>query len=431
MSITLACLLCCTGCSVQKQEDGAVASATTESVNTETMMTDHSLQEIPYTTSKGDTGYIYASDSVLNSDQNHPLILVMTYTTGNAKAVIRGCGWDTLAENEDVILISPEYDNYATYSETERLKRDIDYAIQNYKVDTSRIYTTGFSNGGAASVAMVSCYPDAFAAMSAMGWMVDMQGQNSSYDIPFQVIQGTNEYTQTINGMPAIMDDERNAIHSLFLYNEMISTNTVEDYGDVPYWGYQPDDTYQETETNGDSLTFNNYFKQGYTSPYAQLVLVDGAQHEMHPWEAETAWNFMKNFRRTEKGIEDLNSQDTSDQEAIVALYQKMQNAMITKDTEYLKSVMPDHVTHIDGEVQTIDEWLDDVSSERMKYYSIDLQNISVSIVGNTATLSCDNVIHARIYGSEGTWTLPGSASFIKDDTGWHFNIPKEQENED
>lgn len=28
---------------------------------------------------------------------------------------------------------------------------------------------------------------------------------------------------------------------------------------------------------------------------------------------------------------------------------------MISKDTDYLKSIMPDHVTHITGRVQSID----------------------------------------------------------------------------
>ena len=32
---------------------------------------------------------------------------------------------------------------------------------------------------------------------------------------------------------------------------------------------------------------------------------------------------------------------------------------MINKDADYLKSITQDHVTHITGRVQSLDEWLD------------------------------------------------------------------------
>ena len=386
----------------------------------------NTVQELSYETGEGNSGYIYITDKALSHDEKRPLILVMTYTTGNARAVVKGCGWDTLAEKENLILVSPEYNNYATYSETGRLRQDVEYAVSHYPVDTSRIYATGFSNGGAASVAMVSCYPDLFAAISAMGWMVDMQGQDSSYDIPFQVIQGTEEYTQKIEGSPAVMDDERNAIRSLLLYDEMITSETKEDYGKTPYWGYEPDKI-SEGASGNDSWTVGDYFKDDRDIPYAQLVLVDGARHEMHPWEAGMAWNFLKDYQRAGKDVEItdslLNKGDSSqtDEEQILALYKTMQDAMINKDTDYLKSIMPDHVTHITGKVQSIDEWLDDVENERMKYYSIKIANPAVTVNGNTATLSCTNIIDARIYGSRGPWSLQGTGNFIRDAEGWHF----------
>lgn len=108
-----------------------------------------------------------------------------------------------------------------------------------------------------------------------------------------------------------------------------------------------------------------------------------------------------------------------TDEEQIIAVYQKMQDAMVNKDTEYLRSVMGSTVRHITGRTQTIDEWLSDVESENMKYYSITLQNPVVTIDGNTASLTCTNVLDARIYGSRGTWSLSGGADFEKIDGTW------------
>jgi hypothetical protein len=83
-----------------------------------------------------------------------------------------------------------------------------------------------------------------FAAISAMGWMVDIGNVNGVYEkwnMPFQVIQGTKEFTAaTPSGAMAVMDDEQRAIRGLLLYNEMIDATVKADYDKTPYWGYLP-----------------------------------------------------------------------------------------------------------------------------------------------------------------------------------------------
>ena len=114
-----------------------------------------------------------------------------------------------------------------------------------------------------------------------------------------------------------------------------------------------------------------------------------------------------------------------SEEEKILSIYKKMQDAMVNKDTEYLRSVMGSEVRHITGRTQTIDEWLQDVEDENMKYYRIDVTDPVITIDGDTAVLSCTNVIEARIYGSHGTWTLSGGAYFEKVDGEWIQSVPK------
>ena len=75
--------------------------------------------------------------------------------------------------------------------------------------------------------------------------------------------------------------------------------------------------------------------------------------------------HFLKNYQRAGKEVEIadslLNKGDAlkTDEERILALYRTLQDAKIDKDTDYLKSITPDHVMHIAGRVQSIDEWLD------------------------------------------------------------------------
>lgn len=117
----------------------------------------------------------------------------------------------------------------------------------------------------------------------------------------------------------------------------------------------------------------------------------------------------------------------TSDEEQILAVYERMQQAMVDKDTDTLREMMGADTTvrHITGRTQTMDEWLSDVENEEMKYYSIEVTAPEIVIDGDTATLTCSNVIDARIYGSRGTWTLSGGAAFEKIDGEWVMAHPE------
>lgn len=195
--------------------------------------------------------------------------------------------------------------NYATYSETDFLASVVEYMIANYPVDRTRIYSTGFSNGGAASVALTRDYPEYFAAISAMGWMADLDNQNNvfdNYDMPFQVVQGNGEFTEkTGSGSVMVMKDERDAIQSLFLYNEMIGEGSTPDYDRTPYWGYEPDET-RTLIMDGMQWEFSSYYKEGFSVPFAQLVLAEDSEHRPRRPEAEVAWEFFRHFGRDGNG---------------------------------------------------------------------------------------------------------------------------------
>ena len=253
----------------------------------------------------GETIYYHIPQYIEEHRQDRfPMILFMCGTACDPVENAVDSGWVELAEKENLIIVSPDYNNYATYSETDFLISVVEYMLKNYPVDPERVYSTGFSNGGAASVALTSDYPQYFAAISAMGWMVDLHenANGKQYDMPFQVIQGNGEYTEkTDSGAMAVMEDEKRAIRSLLLYNEMLTSDVQADYDRNPYWGYKADDT--ETLILSDrEWKISNYYKKGYTSPFAQFVLVDDKQHRPREEEAEVAWDFFKCFVRKKNG---------------------------------------------------------------------------------------------------------------------------------
>lgn len=150
---------------------------------------ENSMNEIEYTTPEGETGFLFIPESVNEQQDNVPMVVMMMCTGGEAKSNAIACGWVDKALEEGIIVLAPNYNNYATYSEIDTIMSSVEYALSQYPVDRSRVYATGFSNGGAMSVALASEKPEYFAAISAYGWMVDMRGQDASgFDMPFQVI---------------------------------------------------------------------------------------------------------------------------------------------------------------------------------------------------------------------------------------------------
>lgn len=258
--------------------------------------------------------YAYLPDD-LRPDERLPLVLDMNCTTGNPRAEVLTNGWDVAAARNRLVVVAPTYDDYVTYPEASYMVRVVDEATSHYHTDPARVYATGFSNGGALCVALASEAPERFAAISAAGWMVGARHTGHGYQMPFQVLQGTEEYTRrNRRGDREVMNDEKRALAGLFAMNGMDRGRP--DYRRTPYWGYEPDRTrviqpeytdYDPYGRNpqrmgGVSWTVGDYYRKGCPVPFAQLVLIDGAGHIPHDYHAAIAWEFFRHFGRDADG---------------------------------------------------------------------------------------------------------------------------------
>lgn len=256
--------------------------------------------------------FAYLPDNAGAQGQKLPMVLDLNCTTGNPEAEVHTNGWDQIAEEKGVIVIAPTYDDYVTYGETGYMKQVIDDAIERYPIDSHRIYSVGFSNGGALSGALAATYPTLLAGIGAMGWMIPLN-QPHDLTIPFLLIQGTREYTSRM-GQHRVMTDEQAALRDLMTTNHL--RNSQPDYRQTPYWGYQPDKqftrhpTYHDYDPYGNNQRlrndkewqFSQYFKEGYHYPFAELVLVQDSPHIPHDYNATVAWDFLRHFRRDDNG---------------------------------------------------------------------------------------------------------------------------------
>ena len=243
-----------------------------------------------------------------------PMVLAMNCTNGNPEAEVKTNGWDRLCAEEGFIVIAPEYRDSVSYEEVDFIRTVIEQAVSRYPVDPGRIYATGFSNGGAVAIALASEAPELIAGISAAGWLVEVKNTEGLLT-PFQVLKGTDEFTvRNKQGDMELMEDENKALRTLFEMNRMPVDEA--DYHEVPYWGFRPDrqrsiwpeyKDYHYYGGNGVAQSnvewqISDYWREGYEAPFAQLVLIEGADHTPHDYHARIAWDFFSCFSRNTDG---------------------------------------------------------------------------------------------------------------------------------
>lgn len=243
-----------------------------------------------------------------------PMVLAMNCTNGNPEAEVKTNGWDVLCAEEGFIVIAPEYRDNLSYDEVDYIRSVIEQAVSRYPVDPGRIYATGFSNGGAVAIALASEAPELIAGISAAGWLVEVKN-TGGLPTPFQVLKGTEEFTvRNRQGDMELMEDENKALKTLFEMDRMPVGEA--DYHEVPYWGFRPDSQgsiwpeYKDYHYyGGNGIPQSNvewqasdYYREGYEAPFAQLVLIEGADHTPHDYHARIAWDFFSRFSRNTDG---------------------------------------------------------------------------------------------------------------------------------
>lgn len=111
------------------------------------------------------------------------------------------------------------------------------------------------------------------------------------------------------------------------------------------------------------------------------------------------------------------------DEDILKSLYRQVNQAMVAKDRNTLENLLvPDtFLVHMTGYVQSVSEWLDQIDSEEMKYYSWQESMIKdVHIEGNHASLIGQSRVKARIWRSGPTiWNLQMTVFFEKINGEW------------
>ncbi len=260
-----------------------------------------------------EAGYVLFYDKDLDvTDIFHPVPLLLCFHGGGDTAIATAIigQWPEIAKENGFILCAVEMHLEVTATETLEIVKHIE---EEYAIDPTRIYATGFSMGGIKSWDFYQEYPEFVAAVAPMDATVDV-GENTQFskswkvnnDVLVPVFYNGGEESplaETPNQEPKCL----NRIAHTFTVNQVVKPYDVsfedkdnwEDKiygikGDVNDELYDPDFPLSKTTVR--------YYQSRDGKIYTALCSISAHKHEIRPFTCRLAWDFISQFRRNDKG---------------------------------------------------------------------------------------------------------------------------------
>ena len=116
----------------------------------------------------------------------------------------------------------------------------------------------------------------------------------------------------------------------------------------------------------------------------------------------------------------------SDDESQIKALYGQMCKAMVQKDMATMNEIHDDdfQLVHMTGSRMNKKEYLDAVKDGTLNYYSMEHDEIFVTVDGDSATLNGKSRVNAAVYGGgRHTWRLQQDMKLKKVRGKWKFTF--------
>ena len=117
-----------------------------------------------------------------------------------------------------------------------------------------------------------------------------------------------------------------------------------------------------------------------------------------------------------------------TDKEQITALYEAMYKAMIAKDTVALGNILSEDsvLVHMTGHRQSRKEYLSEIASGTLNYYSVNTDSLEITVNGDSARMTGRSRVNAAVYGGgRHTWRLQMDSELRKIDGAWIITYSK------
>ncbi len=117
-----------------------------------------------------------------------------------------------------------------------------------------------------------------------------------------------------------------------------------------------------------------------------------------------------------------------TDKEQISTLYEAMYKAMIVKDTVAFGNILSEDsvLVHMTGHRQSRKEYLSEIASGTLNYYSVDTDSLEITVNGDSARMRGRSRVNAAVYGGgPHTWRLQMDSELRKVEGVWIITCSK------
>ena len=245
---------------------------------------------------------------------NGPVPMLLAFHGGGDSAFYISyiSGWANIAHRHNFLLVAVEHHLNSTATEMVEL---VEHLKQQYKIDSTHIYASGFSMGGIKTWDIIQEYPNLVAAAAPMDATVDI-GEN----VYFSKI---NKPVNTQKSVPIFYAAGEQTPLAEFPYQEQKCINRMayalklneakladqynvkledKDNWKNKFWGIDGEDKIELVDPNRKGKLTLQFFNRPDGKCWNVFASIDNQGHECREHTCEQAWNYMSNFSRSADG---------------------------------------------------------------------------------------------------------------------------------
>lgn len=250
----------------------------------------------------------YYGEDLDVTDASHPVPLVLIFHGGGNTALYhaQASEWPLIGKEYGFITVAVDlhYPN-TTAAQTVEL---IEHLKQEYAIDASRIYASGFSMGSIKSWDLFEQYPTLFAGVAPMDGAnnVGIDSYNQEVDYNTDVVLPVFYVGGQASPLPELANQDAkiqeriayafsvNGVKQEYSYDESVNL----------WWGVNGDINYEVTDNMyfTDSTLNVHLFQSSDGKYYTALADATNMSHEVYGRNSWAAWDFLSQFSRNEDG---------------------------------------------------------------------------------------------------------------------------------
>ncbi len=234
-----------------------------------------------------------------------PLILACHGGGDDPRQFVEEIGLLPLAGSERFAMVAPEHQNVANPL-SDSLPKLVRYMLKTYpSLDASRVYVTGYSMGGAATLRAINGDPSVFAAAAPMAaapytGTAEQVAQFQRAHLPVMFTTSSFDLGGAFDQINGNIATGYQTQLNLFLgYNGMKKIDTF-DFKTYPVSGFRADSMLR-VKLNGEYDNYRWYLNDAEGVPMVALAYTMNLAHALYPEYGKLAWEFFKHYSRDQK----------------------------------------------------------------------------------------------------------------------------------